>query len=98
MNRIFYSPRAAGVGDVIPFYSDGEFKLFYLHNWRVPDMPESELGWYLLGTQDFVRYQEYGPCKISGGTGSVIEVGGTFHLFYCIFPEGRQIVCHATSN
>lgn len=98
MKEIFYCPQHAVVGDVIPFYANGEFKLFYLHNWRVPKTPEQEHGWYLLGTQDFVQYQEYGPCKIPGGTGSVIEVDGVYHLFYCIFPEGRQIVCHATSN
>jgi beta-fructofuranosidase len=98
MNRIYYSPQDAAVGDVIPFYANGEFKLFYLHNWRVPNALEREHGWYLLGTQDFVQYQEYGPCKIPGGTGSVIEVDGLYHLFYCIFPEGRQIVCHATSS
>ena len=98
VNRIFYSPQEAGVGDVIPFYSNGEFRLFYLHNWRGPVTPEREQGWYLLGTQDFVKYQEYGPCKIPGGTGSVLEVGGVFHLFYCVFPEGQQIVSHATSS
>ncbi len=98
MNQIYYCPQDAAVGDVIPFYANGEFKLFYLHNWRVPNASEREHGWYLLGTQDFVHYQEYGPCKIPGGTGSVIEVDGVYHLFYCIFPEGRQIVCHATSS
>jgi beta-fructofuranosidase len=98
MNRIFYCPHGAAVGDVIPFYANGEFKLFYLHNWRDPEMREREHGWYLLGTQDFVQYQEYGPCNIPGGTGSVIEVDDVFHLFYCIFPQGQQIVCHATSS
>lgn len=98
MNHLFYCPHDAVVGDVIPFFAEGEFKLFYLHNWRVPRTPEREDGWYLVGTRDFVQYQEYGPCKIPGGTGSVLEVDGVFHLFYCIFPDGRQIVCHATSS
>ncbi len=98
MSHIYYCPQDAVVGDVIPYYAQGEFKLFYLHNWRVPNTPEREQGWYLLGTQDFVQYHEYGPCNIPGGTGSVLEADGMFHLFFCIFPEGRQIVCHATST
>ena len=98
MNHIFYGPQDAGVGDVIPFFVQGEFKLFYLHNRRVRGSTEQEPGWYLLGTQDFVQYQEYGSCKIPGGTGAVLDVDGVFHLFYCIFPQGRQIVCHATSS
>lgn len=98
MSHMYYCPQDAVVGDVIPFYAQGEFKLFYLHNWRVPITPERERGWYLVGTQDFVQYQEYGPCKVPGGTGSVLDVDGVFHLFYCIFPTGRQIVCHATSS
>ena len=35
MNDTFYCPACAVVGDVIPFYATGEFKPFYLHNWRV---------------------------------------------------------------
>ena len=98
VNEIFYRPRDAAVGDVIPYYANGEFKLFYLHIWRVPEEMRGERGWYLLGTNDFVHYREDGPCKIQGGTGSVLEAGGLYHMFYCKFPHGRQIVCHATST
>ena len=37
MTDIFYCPRNAAVGDVIPYYANGEFKLFYLQIWRVPE-------------------------------------------------------------
>ena len=94
---IFYRPRGASVGDVIPYFADGEFKLFYLHIWRVPPAQQGVRGWYLLGTNDFVHYREEGPCHIPGGTGSVVKVGDLYHLFYCIFPKGTQIICHATS-
>ncbi|GIP21109.1 hypothetical protein J22TS3_13840 [Paenibacillus sp. J22TS3] len=33
-------------------------------------------GWYLLGTDDFVGYREYGPTDIEGGTGHVLEIDG----------------------
>jgi beta-fructofuranosidase len=83
---------------VIPYFADGEFKLFYLHIWRVPEPLRGERGWYLLGTQDFVHFHEHGPCHIPGGTGSVLQADGRYHMFYCIFPDGRQIICHATST
>jgi len=34
MKAFFYRPENAWVGDVIPYYEDGEFKLFYLLGWR----------------------------------------------------------------
>jgi beta-fructofuranosidase len=94
----FYKPKEAWVGDVIPYYADGEFKLFYLHNWRGKKEGRKN-GWYLLGTNDFIRYTEYGSCGIQGGTGHVLEVDGLYHKFYCKFPKNApQIVCHATSE
>ena len=30
MSSIFYSPKNAAVGDVIPCFMNGEFKVFYL--------------------------------------------------------------------
>ena len=32
--ELFYTPQHARVGDVIPFYEDGMFRLFYLKNWK----------------------------------------------------------------
>ena len=32
--QLFYTPDHARVGDVIPYYENGEFKLFYLKNWN----------------------------------------------------------------
>ena len=96
--HVFYRPHGASVGDVIPFYAEDEFKLFYLHIWRVAPEQRGPKGWYLLGSKDFVHYREDGPCHIPGGTGSVLKVGDRYHLFYCVFPDGRQIICHATSH
>ena len=32
--QLFYTPQHARVGDVIPYYEDGKFHLFYLKNWN----------------------------------------------------------------
>lgn len=96
--RIFYRPDNAWVGDVIPYYEDGEFKLFYLHGWRDNYREGLDHGWHLLGTKDFVNYREDGACKIEGGTGHILKVDDIYHMFYCIFPEGKQFACHAVSK
>lgn len=98
MKEFFYRPDNAWVGDVIPYYEDGEFKLFYLHGWRDNYRDGLDHGWYLVGTKDFVNYREEGACKIEGGTGHVLKVDGIYHMFYCIFPPGKQLVCHAISR
>lgn len=98
MSEFFYRPDQAWVGDVIPYFADGEFKLFYLHGWRENYREGLAQGWHLIGTRDFVDYREDGACGIEGGTGHVLRVGGTYHMFYCIFPPGKQLVCHAVSS
>lgn len=34
MKKVFYKPQDGWVGDVIPFYDRGEYKLYYLHDQR----------------------------------------------------------------
>jgi beta-fructofuranosidase len=98
MGEFFYRPHNAWVGDVIPYYEDGEFKLFYLHGWRENYKEGLERGWHLVGTNDFCDFNAYGACKIKGGTGHILKVEGIYHMFYCIFPEGKQLACHAISQ
>ena len=98
MEQLFYIPQNAAVGDVIPFYVNGEFKIFYLNLGRPPWDPGALPDWHLLGTQDFVHYKEYGSSGIQGGTGAILDVDGIYHMFSCIFLENRQIICHATSR
>jgi beta-fructofuranosidase len=98
MSQLFYIPQKAAVGDVIPFYAEGEFKIFYLNLGRSPENPGALPDWYLLGTQDFVHYKDYGPSGIQGGTGTILKVDDVYHMFSCIFPDNRQIICHATSR
>lgn len=98
MSNIFYKPEDAYVGDFIPYYEEGEFKLFYLHGWRENYDISRDIGWFLLSTKDFLSFKEHGACKIQGGTGSIIKKDEIYHMFYCEFPENRQIACHAVSN
>ena len=97
--KLFYTPDHARVGDVIPFFDDGQWKPFYLKNWNPYWGQDKRYGWHMLHTQDHLHFTEE-PTGILGGTGSVIKVEGVYHLFYCTFEQNpqRQYVCHATST
>ena len=96
--RLFYRPGKAVLGDVIPFYDEGQFKPFYLKNTR-GHKDQGESGWHMLTTRDHIRFEEI-PTHIEGGTGSVIKVDGTYHMFYCTFKDSprRQYIQHAVSG
>lgn len=111
-NPGFYRPDHGWVGDVIPFASDGQAWLFYLHEDR--SQPKPGTPWRLLSTRDFVHFTDHGVAIPSGGaeaedfnayTGSVVEHSGRHHLFYTaqnpdrLGPDGQplQLVARATS-
>lgn len=99
---LFYTPRHAKTGDVIPFYDErtGRFENFYLKNWN-PDAPKDEIvyGWHRITTTDNRAYTET-PVHIHGGTGSVLWVDGLYHMFYCVFDHDPPVqwVRHAVST
>ena len=100
--NLFYTPEYAKTGDVIPFYNKKtkRFENYYLKNWN-PDAPKDKIvyGWHRIVTEDNRNYEET-PTNILGGTGSVIEVDGVYHMFYCTFDENPQAqwARHATST
>jgi len=87
--ELFYTPRHARVGDVIPFYENGEFKPFYLKNWNPYWGEDRTDGWHMLTTTDHLHYTEQ-PTGIHGGTGCVIKHDGLYHMFYCKFTHNPE--------
>ncbi len=79
------------VGDVMPFYDNGEMNIFYLQDGR-----NTHLGFHpfaLMTTKDFVNYHDYGEVipyendlysqDLALGTGSVVkDHNGLYHCFY----------------
>lgn len=112
--RGFHTPRAAWVGDVIPWQEDGTFHLFYLHETR--RQPAEGMPWHRVLTDDLVDFAEVGEAIGSAGagapdlniyTGSIVRsADGRHHAFYTgqnparTGPDGRalQLVMHATSD
>ena len=95
---LYYRPEGAVLGDVIPFYENGEFMPFYLRNFRGNRDKDHRDSWVMLRTKDHVHFTEH-DTHIVGGTGSVIRVDGVYHMFYCtfrMFPE-RNFINHAVS-
>lgn len=114
MANLFYKPANAWAADFIPFYRDGEFKLFYLHDWRNRERFGRGVPWFLITTRDFVHFEEHGEVLPRGTdedqdqyvyTGCVVEADGLFHIFYTgnnIFFKDRdkrkEGIMHAVSR
>lgn len=89
---MFYrAPGKAVCADVIPFYHDGEFKLFYLRDYRDWENFGEGCPWCLLTTKDLVNYVDHGPVLLRGTeeeqdlyvfTGSCTEIDGKFVIYY----------------
>ncbi len=96
--RIFYHAPGARTGDVIPKYIDGTYQLFYLKNWKDPHDPRAVFGWHRMESRDLLHMGEETPIHVRGGTGDLIRWKGQWHLFACIFPEGKQLITHYISE
>lgn len=111
---LFFKPEDGWAADVIPFFWRDEFHLFYLKDYRAETTHGPGTPWEHLGTRDFVRFTEYPQAIARGGldaqdlwifTGSVIEHGGVFHIFYTghnrlFLDRGlpQEAIMHATSS
>lgn len=89
--HIFYHPQTGVAADVIPFFHDGTFYLFYLKDER--DIPTYGEGvhWFLLTTKDFVHYEDHGIVLPHGSpedldfyafTGCVTQIEDMFYIYY----------------
>lgn len=99
------------VGDVIPFFHDGEYHLFIL---TAPSgtlhFPERLVTtWRHLTSVDLVHWIELPPAiapgaeaDVDGGgiwTGSAIFLEGLYHIYYTGHAADlTQVICHATST
>ena len=100
--NLFFTPKDAKAGDVIPFFNEKTkmFDHYYLKHWN-PGTPreEDKLRWHRLTTGDHRVFTET-PVNICGGTGTVIRSGGMYHMFYCTFDDKPQAqwIRHAVSR
>ncbi len=105
---MFYRPDKKSVcADVIPFYKDNEFKLFYLKDYRDLENVGEGCDWNLVTTKDLVHFVEHGTVLPRGNineqdlyvyTGSIIEKDGLFFIFYTghnphFIDEGKPVQC-----
>lgn len=81
------------VGDTMPFYEDGVYYIYYLKD--KGDSRNHSI--YLVTTTDFVNYTEYDDVVLGStpgaqddwiGTGSVVNIEGTYYLFYTGHTDG----------
>jgi beta-fructofuranosidase len=112
--NLFYTPKNGYSGDFIPFYEKGEFRLFYLQDWRDKEKFGEGTPWYQISTKDFLSFTEYGEMLPRGTkdeqdlyvyTGSVIKSEGKYHIFYTghnqYFVEKKkpqEAIMHAVST
>ncbi|MBZ0288495.1 MAG: hypothetical protein K8I30_12835 [Anaerolineae bacterium] len=88
--NLFFKPQDGWAGDFIPFYWQGEYHLFYLKDYRQPDVHGEGTPWFHLGTRDFFHFTDYGEALPRGTrdeqdlyvfTGCALEHNGLFHIF-----------------
>ena len=81
------------VGDTMPFYEDGVYYIYYLKD----GANSRNHSIFLTTTTDFVNYTEYEDVVLEStpgaqddwiGTGSVVNVEGTYYLFYTGHTDG----------
>lgn len=114
MEQLFYRPEDGVAADFIPFYYDGEFRLFYLKDYRDVQNHGEGTPWFQITTRDFVQFWELGEMIPRGNaaqqdlyvyTGSILQAQGQFHIFYTghnpyYIAEGKpqEAVMHAVSR
>lgn len=94
VKTLFYKPENGWAADFIPFYKDGVYYLYYLHDYREAAAHGEGTPWFLVTTKDFVHFEEHGEILARGTpeeqdlyvfTGCVFEAdeamtGAKYHL------------------
>lgn len=89
---MFYkSEKNTVCADVIPFYENGKYYLFYLKDYRDIMGVGEGCDWHLVITEDLVHYQEMGPVIKRGNqeeqdlyvyTGCCVKYNEEYYIFY----------------
>lgn len=87
---VFFRPGDGGAGDATPIYHDGKYYLFFLHS--------VSKKWCYSTTTDFVDYSDITVLRDFGGTGCVLNVDGTWHLFAAKRSGKEEIIHHYTGT
>lgn len=111
---MYFRPKDSVAADVIPFYRENAYQLFYLRDFRNTEKYGEGTPWHLLETTDFVHFTEKGEKLSRGGadeqdlyvfTGSVFEKDGVNYIFYTghnpHFPKqgkNQEVIMLATST
>lgn len=86
---MFYKPSHGWVGDLMPYYENGAFHIFYLQDTR--PAPATFHPWYKMTTTNFVDYTDNGEAISTGadnsqedalGTGDVFKYNNKYYAFY----------------
>ncbi len=102
-NDMFYKPADGYVGDVMPYYADGEFIFFYLKTRRIGEI-FTDIVWHMVKTKDFIHFYDDTCLDIRGGTGSIVVRDDAIHIFFCdnsdqdLSPDKKQYSCHAVTK
>jgi beta-fructofuranosidase len=97
------------LGDPIPYSANGQLHIFYLFDG--PTGGEAFHPWHHATTADFFQYSNLGEAlpvvqdrssrEFALGTGSVIQVGDTYHAYYTGYNNRLnpfEAILHATSH
>lgn len=114
MKEIFYKPEKGVAADFIPFYWNGVWHLFFLHDYRDTAAHGEGVPWRHVTTKDFIHFEDFGEAIPRGTkdeqdlcvfTGSIFEHDGIFHAFYTgenrYFRERKkpaEVILHAVSR
>jgi sucrose-6-phosphate hydrolase SacC (GH32 family) len=101
--KIHIRPENTRAGDVIPYYHDSDYHVFYLrdNNWAHV-VSKDLVNWTELPDALSKSVDSLGPDGEACWTGSIVESNGIFYLFYTgknsRDPKGDQKVMMATSK
>lgn len=102
MDKLFFKPDYAWVGDLIPYYENGTYYAYYLHDPRItPGEFAEQTTWHLATTEDCRKFRYQGEAIARGGddrpnkniyTGSVIKKGeNEYYAFYTAYNADIRI-------